>query len=98
MIIKSFETDKINISKNNFILMYGENEGFKKQIINNLISKSLEIKLYEEKEILSNTNEFLENILNKSLFTDRNIFIIKRATDKIYKIIEEINLRELQIQ
>ena len=95
MIIKSFETDKINISKNNFILMYGENEGFKKQIINNLTSKSLEIKLYEEKEILSNTNEFLENILNKSLFTDRNIFIIKRVTDKIYKIIEEINLREI---
>ena len=94
MIIKSFETSKINTSKNNIILMYGKNEGFKKQITDKLTSKFTDIKIYEEKEILDNSNNFLENILNKSLFSENQIFIIKRATDKIHKIIEEINQKE----
>ena len=95
MIIKSFETNKINIDKNNIILMYGKNEGLKKQITDKLTSKFTDIKIYEEKEILDNLNSFLENILNKSLFSEEQIFIIKRATDKIHKIIEEINLKEI---
>ena len=95
MIIKSFETNKINIDKNNIILMYGKNEGLKKQITDKLTSKFTDIKIYEEKEILDNSNSFLENILNKSLFSEEQIFIIKRATDKIHKIIEEINLKEI---
>ena len=95
MIIKSFETNKINISKNNIILMYGKNEGFKRQLTNKISSKFIDIKTYEEKEILDNSNNFLENILNKSLFSEEQIFIIKRATDKIHKIIEEINLKEI---
>mgnify|MGYP006120289015 CR=1 FL=1 len=33
MIIKSFESSKINLKKNNFFLFYGKNEGYKKQII-----------------------------------------------------------------
>ena len=94
MIIKSFETNKINIHNNNIILMYGKNEGLKKQITDKLTSKFTDIKIYEEKEILDNSNNFLENILNKSLFSEDQIFIIKRATDKIHKIIEQINLKE----
>ena len=95
MIVKSFETNKINISKNNIILMYGKNEGLKKQLTAKLISKFTDIKTYEEKEILDNSNIFLENILNKSLFSSDQIFIIKRATDKIHKILENINLKEI---
>ena len=94
MIIKSFEINKINIDNNNIILMYGKNEGLKKQITDKLTSKFTDIKTYEEKEILDNSNNFLENILNKSLFSEDQIFIIKRATDKIHKIIEEISLKE----
>ena len=94
MIIKSFETNKINIHNSNIILMYGKNEGLKKQITDKLTSKFTDIKIYEEKEILDNSNNFLENILNKSLFSEDQIFIIKRATDKIHKIIEQINLKE----
>ena len=94
MIIKSFETNKINIHNNNIILMYGKNEGLKKEITDKLTSKFTDIKTYEEKEILDNSNNFLENILNKSLFSEDQIFIIKRATDKIHKIIEEISLKE----
>ena len=95
MIIKSFEANKINISKNNIILMYGKNEGFKRQLTDNISSKFNDIEKYEEKEILDNSNNFLENILNKSLFSEEQIFIIKRATDKILKIIEEVNLKEI---
>ena len=93
MIIKSFEANKINIDKNNIILMYGKNEGLKKQLTKKLTSKFLDIETYEEKEILDNPNNFLENTLNKSLFLEKQIFLIKRASDKIHKIIEEINLR-----
>ena len=95
MIIKSFETNKINIDKDKIILMYGKNEGLKKQLTDKLTSKFNDIETYEEKEILDNSNNFLENILNKSLFSEKQIFLIKRASDKIYKIIEEINLKEI---
>ena len=33
MIIKSYEINKVNFEKNNFFLFYGENEGFKNEII-----------------------------------------------------------------
>ena len=92
MIIKSFEINKINTSKNNIILTYGKNEGLKKQLTDKLTTNFDDIETYEEKEILDNSNNFLENILNKSLFSKKQIFIIKRATDKIHKILEEINL------
>ena len=93
MIIKSFETNKIDVDKDKIILMYGKNEGLKKQLTDKLTSKFNDIETYEEKEILDNSNNFLENILNKSLFSEKQVFLIKRASDKIYKIIEEINLK-----
>ena len=95
MIIKSFEANKINISKNNIILMYGKNEGLKRQLTDKISSKFNDIETYEEKEVIDNSNNFLEDVLNKSLFSKEQIFIIKRATDKILKIIEEINLKEI---
>ena len=95
MIIKSFETSKINTSKNNIILMYGRNDGLKRQLTDKLNSNFDNIEIYEEKEILDNSNNFLENILNKSLFSEKQIFLIKRASDKIHKIIEEIHLKEI---
>ncbi len=95
MIIKYFELNKIDINKNNIILLYGNNEGLKKQLTDKLTSDLDDIITYEEKEILDNSNNFLEKILNKSLFSKEQIFIIKRATDKIHKIIEEINSKEM---
>ena len=50
---------------------------------------------YEEKEILDNENIFIENILSKSLFEEEKIIVIKRATDKILKIIEILHLNNL---
>ena len=95
MIIKHFESNKINLKKNNIILLHGKNEGLKKLLTDKLISNFSEIQVYEEKEILANSNNFLENILNKSLFSEKQIFLIKRASDKIFKIMEEIHLKEV---
>ena len=39
MIIKNYEIDKIVLKNHPFILIYGKNEGFKSQAINNLIKK-----------------------------------------------------------
>ena len=39
MIFKNFELNKINLKKNKFILLYGKNEGFKNQTVENLINK-----------------------------------------------------------
>ena len=95
MIIKSFEVDKINLKKNNLILLYGKNEGFKKQIVKKFISNKTNISSYDEKDILEFQNNFFENVLNRSLFEEEKTIIIKRATDKIFKILEEINIRKI---
>ena len=96
MIIKSFEINKINFDQNKLVLFYGKNEGFKNEAINNLIKDKDEITKYEEKEVLENINDFIESILSKSLFESEKIIIIKRATDKILKIINEINSKNIE--
>jgi DNA polymerase-3 subunit delta len=96
MIIKSYELNKINFHQNKLILFYGKNEGLKNDSINNLLKNKENISKYEEKEILENTNIFLENIFSKSLFEDEKIIIIKRVTDKILKVIEEIEEKNIE--
>ena len=96
MIIKSYETNKINFEKNKYFLFYGKNEGFKNEVTNNLIKNKDNIVKYEEKEILENINDFIESILSKSLFESEKIIIIKRVTDKILKIIDEIDSKNFE--
>ena len=38
MILKSYETKKIDINKNNIILFYGQNEGSKKEEISKILT------------------------------------------------------------
>ena len=92
MIIKSYQIKDININKNKFILFYGVNEGFKKEEILNLIieEKNENISKYEEKEVLENSENFLNSIFSKSLFEDKKIIIINQASDKIFNLINEI--------
>ena len=102
MILKSYEISKVNLKENNLILFYGKNEGLKVEEISKIISKNPDKSIlnYEEKEILESQNNFIENILSKSLFEKEKIIIIKRATDKILKIIDDIitkNLEDLTI-
>ena len=95
MILKFFDLNKINLDTNKFILFYGKNEGLKNESIDNLIKNKKEISRYNEKEILDNQDNFLENILSKSLFEKEKIVIIKRATDKLVKLIENLNTKSI---
>ena len=100
MIIKSFEINKINLDLNNLFLFYGKNEGFKNEITKNILKNKSKILNYEEKEILENEDNFVENLLTKSLFDDEKIIIIKRATDKMLKILDKItekNIKDFKI-
>ena len=98
MIIKEFELNKINPNNYFFFLLYGKNEGLKKQIINKIISlnKNLEIKKFEEKQILDNQELFINEILSGSLFVKEKIIIINHTTDKILKILLEIYDRKIK--
>ena len=95
MIVKSLEINKIKDIKN-FFLFYGKNEGHKNQIIKFLLKESEEIFKYDEKEIIENSNKFVEDILTKSLFEQKKIIIIKRASDKIFPLIEKLDEKKLE--
>ena len=94
MILKHYDILKKNIA-DKFILFYGKNEGHKNQIINNLLKTTKEIFKYEEKEILANSDAFIDKILTKSLFEKKKIILINRASDKIIRIIENIDDKEI---
>jgi len=91
MIVKSFEIKKI-IDKHKFFLFYGENQGFKNQLIDDEFKKkNLEsCYFYDENEILNNKETFFSNLLTKSFFENKKLIIINRATDKIKELVEEI--------
>ena len=96
MIIKSYELNKINLNLNKFFLFYGKNEGLKNETIIKLNHKKKEILNYDEKEVLENQSFFIEKVLSKSLFDEDKIIVIKRATDKIVKLIDELNTRNIE--
>ena len=96
MILKYYEINKINLEYNKFILFYGKNEGLKNDNIKNLLKDKNEILYYDEKDILDNPNKFIEATLSKSLFENEKIIIIKRATDKIKNIIDQISFKDIE--
>ena len=97
MIIKSNDTRKIDLNKNQYILFYGVNEGAKDDEISSLVSKNKDktIARYEEKEILENNQNIYDDILSKSLFDNQKIIIINRASDKIFKFISELSEKNI---
>ena len=82
MIFKFFEINKINKKKNQLILFYGKNEGLKNEAVSILIKDENNIQNYEEKEILDNENDFIENILSKSLFEKKKLLLLKELLIK----------------
>ena len=95
MIFKSYELNKIDLSLNKIFLFFGKNEGLKNEALSIIVKNKDNISSYEEKEILDNENNFIENILSKSLFDPQKFIVIKRATDKLFKIIEILNSKNL---
>ncbi|MDB9825715.1 DNA polymerase III subunit delta [Candidatus Pelagibacter sp.] len=92
MILKTFELNKLNLKKNNLFLFYGENQGYKNEIILEKFKKFYLEKTYtyEENEILNNKQDFFNNILSKSFFENEKLIIITRVTDKILNLIQEV--------
>ena len=91
MIIKTFEINKKKFDKENFFLIYGENEGHKNEIIKFLEKNfNRNIEKFDEAQILSNSELFYEKIFNQSFFEKEKIVIINRCSDKICEIIENI--------
>ena len=92
MIHKSYLLEQnIKLLDNNIVLFYGENLG----LINDLKRKLIEntkikiLKLTQE-EIIKNQNIIYNEININSLFEDQKIILIDNVSDKILKIIEEI--------
>ena len=91
MIIKSFEIDKSNISKFKLFVVYGENEGLKKEIISKIKEKYVgKEMMYEEEQILKNKDAFFSEIKNKSLFEEKKILIVERCSEKISETVLEL--------
>ena len=97
MIVKSFELNKKIVDKYRFYLLYGKNEGLQNEIIQSQFLKNFEgqIDKYDEIEFLKNNEIIITELLSKSFFESKKILIISRTTDKITKVIEEIEERDM---
>ena len=97
MIIKFFELKK-NLKDKNFFLLYGVNSGLIEETINNTLKPVLSKNIYhyDENDILANTDNFKEDVQNKSLFEEDKLIIISRVSDKILTIIQEIVEKDLK--
>ena len=97
MILKTFEAGSFDFKKFNIYLLYGENEGFKKDFFekNILIKADLKITTYDENDILINYESILSSLLNKSLFETEKLIMVNRCTDKILGFVQEIIEKEI---
>ena len=95
MIIKSYEIEKIDFKKIKILLLYGKNDGFKKEFSDSLLDKIHETLIYDQNEILEKQDVFFENIYSNSLFDNTRNIIIKRVTDKFLNIIEKIDFNKV---
>jgi len=98
VILKSYEINRNlkNLVKYNLFLLYGENEGLKKDIRENIkteINKketNIELLSLYENDIVENEENFYNSIFSGSLFSNRKIITISNGSDKIIKQIENI--------
>jgi len=98
MIIKFFELQKNKKIKTSLNLVYGNNQGQKNQIIKDYLVRDFQgnVLKYEEDYVLNNSNDFISNLLNQSLFEQEKILIINRVSDKILNIILEIIEKDIK--
>ena len=97
MIFKSFETKKINIKNFKNILIYGENDGLKNEIIKNNIINNFagDLQKYDEKDFLKDYDYIISSLLNRSFFDEEKVVLISRATDKIVEFVEELEEKKI---
>ena len=98
MILKSYELQKnpLNLSKYDLFLIYGENNGLKKDIKELIkINKkqqdtNIELLSLYENDIIDSEENFYNSIYSGSLFSNKKIIIINNGTDKILKQVKNI--------
>ena len=97
MIIKAFESQKIKKLNNNFFLFYGENDGYKNQVIKEIFIDNFKenIERFEENEILNNYDNFISSLNNKSFFDESKLILVSRVSEKIIKLINELLDRKI---
>ena len=97
MIVKSSNLNSIKNFNSEFFLLYGENEGFKEEVINDFFLRGFngEVLKYDENQILENKNDFYDVCLNESLFDDKKIIIISRVSAKLFEVINDLIARKL---
>ena len=97
MIIKSYEHQKIKKIKNNIFLLYGENEGYKSQVIKDIFIENYKgnIERFDENEILNNFESFISGLINKSFFDESKLILVSRVSEKIIKLVDELIDRKI---
>jgi len=99
VIIKSYEIKKQSstIDQYNLFLLYGENDGLKKEIKESikktitLRNPDTEFLTFHENDIIENEESFYNTIYSGSLFSKKKIIYISNGTDKIFEKIEDIS-------
>ena len=96
MIVKSYEVQKkiTNLSKYNLFLLYGENDGLKKDIKEIIkisqVNPNLEFLSLYENDVIDREEIFYNSIYSGSLYSNKKIITIYATTDKIIKKISDI--------
>ena len=91
MIVKNYEFKKIDLQFSKFFLLNGDNDGAKEDFIKSFLKEKYKnSEVYYENEILSNLENFYSSISTRSFFDNEKIIIIKKSTNKIFNLIEEI--------
>ena len=75
MILKSFEINKIDLKKQKNFLFYGNNSALIQETISKVFKKEFvgNTYNYDEIEILSDKENFYNQVLNGSLFDNQNL-------------------------
>ena len=96
MIFKIQDLDK-TFNQNKIFLFHGANDGHKDEVLKEKFELSFNgnIFIYYEKEVLSNLDNFYNDILSKSFFEKDKLIIIKEASDKLKSEIESIKEKDL---
>ena len=96
MILRNYDLNKLDISKNNIILFYGQNQGAKEEEIDKIIHKNkLVVNKYDEKQVLDNIENIHNELFSQSLFEEKKIIILNRVTDKLFKLVEALEDKNL---
>ena len=96
MIYKSYQIEnKIEALKQNITLFYGENIGlindFRIKIKKHY--KDSTVLNFTQDEIIKNENLFYNEVYNTSLFGEKKIIFIIETSEKIFKFVENISIK-----